>query len=107
MRAGNKGRKARRPHIGGRNKIARPHETGLRWAEAYGLELLSSGDDWRIEMGGTEIRFTYDAECLEPALMAIDFEAIDLPAVCTTADELGLERDDCVVTVCGVDFNFM
>ena len=84
-----------------------PHETGLRWAEAYGLELLSSGDDWRIEMGGTEIRFTYDAECLEPALMAIDFEAIDLPAVCTTADELGLERDDCVVTVCGVDFNFM
>ena len=84
-----------------------PHETGLRWAEAYGLELLSSGDDWRIEMGGTEIRFTYDAECLEPALMAIDFGAIDLPAVCTTADELGLERDDCVITVCGVDFNFM
>jgi len=84
-----------------------PHETGLRWAEAYGLELLSSGDDWRIEMGGTEMRFTYDAEVLEPALMAIDFEAIDLPAVCTAADELGLERDDCVVTVCGVDFNFM
>ena len=84
-----------------------PHETGLRWAEAYGLELTSSGDDWRIEMGGTEMRFTYDAEGLEPALMAIDFEAIDLPAVCTAADELGLERDDCVVTLCGVDFNFM
>lgn len=84
-----------------------PYETGLRWAEAYGLELLSSGDDWRIEMGSTEMRFTYDAEVLEPALMAIDFEAIDLPAVCTAADELGLERDDCVVTVCGVDFNFM
>ena len=84
-----------------------PHETGVRWAEAYGLELLSSGDDWRIEMGGTEIRFTYDAECLEPALMAIDFEAIDLPAVCNAADELGLERDDCAVTLCGVDFNFM
>lgn len=84
-----------------------PHETGLRWAEAYGLELTSSGDDWRIEMGSSDMRFTYDAGVLEPALMAIDFEAIDLPAVCTAADELGLERDDCVVTVCGVDFNFM
>ena len=84
-----------------------PYGTGLCWAEAYGVELLSLGDDWRIEMGSTEIRFTHDPKVLEPALMAIDFEAIDLPAVCTAADELGLERDDCVVTVCGVDFNFM
>ena len=84
-----------------------PHETGLRWAEAYGKSLLPFGDGWRLELGSSEMRFTYDAECLEPALMAIDFEAIDLPAVCNAADELGLERDDCAVTLCGVDFNFM
>ena len=84
-----------------------PHETGQRWAEAYGLELLSSGGDWRIEMVSTEIRFTYDSEVLEPALMEIDFETIDLPAVCNAADEMGLKRDNHVVTVCGVDFNFM
>ena len=84
-----------------------PHATGLCWAEAYGLELISSGDDWRIEMGSTEMRFTYDAEVLEPTLMAIDFEAIDLPAVCSAADEMGLERAENVVIVCGVELHFL
>ena len=58
-------------------------------------------------MGGTEIRFAYDAAAASPALMAIDFEAVDLPAICAAADAIGLEREGHIVTVCGVDFNFL
>ena len=81
--------------------------TGQCWAEAYGINLVPTGDGWRLEMGGTEIRFTYDAAAAEPALMAIDVDAVDLNAICTAADGLGLERDGHVVTVCGVEFNFL
>ena len=84
-----------------------PYATGLCWAEAYGTVLLSSDEHWRIEMGSTEMRFIYDSEVLEPALMAIDFEAIDLSAVCSAADDMGLERAENVVTVCGVEFHFL
>lgn len=81
--------------------------TGQCWAEAYGIELMSAGNGFRLEMGGTEIRFTHDAEATEPALMAIDVDAVDLNAICAAADGLGLERDGHVVTVCGVAFNFL
>ena len=84
-----------------------PRATGLRWAEAYGTQLLSSDQGWRLEMGGTEIRFAFDAAAVDPALMAIDFEAVDLAAICAAADGIGLERDRHAVTVCGVDFNFI
>ena len=84
-----------------------PKVTGLCWAEAYGIELMPAGDGWRLEMGGTEIRFAYDAAGASPALMAIDFEAVDLPAICAAADAIGLEREGHIVTVCGVDFNFL
>ena len=84
-----------------------PKVTGLCWAEAYGIELLPAGDRWRLEMGGTEIRFTHDAAATEPALMAIDIDAVDLNVICAAADGLGLERDGHVVTVCGVEFNFL
>ena len=39
--------------------------------------------------------------------MAIDVDAVDLPAICAAADDMGLERDGRVVTVCGVAFNFL
>ncbi len=81
--------------------------TGQCWAEAYGIELMPAGNGWRLEMGGTEIRFIYDAAAAEPALMAIDVDAVDLPAICAAADDMGLERDGRVVTVCGVAFNFL
>jgi catechol 2,3-dioxygenase-like lactoylglutathione lyase family enzyme len=84
-----------------------PRATGLCWAEAYGIELMPAGEGWRLEMGGTEIRFTHDAAVAEPALMAIDVDAVDLPAICAAADDMGLERDGHVVTVCGVEFNFL
>jgi len=84
-----------------------PKATGLCWAEAYGVELTPAGDGWCLDMDGTEIRFAYDAAATEPALMAIDVEAVDLPAICTAADDMGLDRDGHVVTVCGVDFNFL
>jgi hypothetical protein len=84
-----------------------PQATGLCWAEAYGIELMPSGDGWRLEMGDTEIRFAYDAAPADPALRVIDFEAVDLPAICAAADELGLKREGRVVTVCGVEFNFL
>ena len=84
-----------------------PEATGLCWAEAYGIELMPAGEGWRLEMGGTEIRFTHDAAAAEPALMAIDVDAVDLDAICAAADGLGLERDGHVVTVCGVAFNFL
>ena len=83
-----------------------PKATGQCWAEAYGIELMPAGEGWRLEMDGTEIRFAYDAAALEPALMAIDVDAVDLAAICAAADGLGLERDGHVVTVCGVAFNF-
>ena len=83
-----------------------PKATGLCWAEAYGIELMPEGNGWRLEMGGTEIRFTHDAAAAEPALMAIDVDAVDLPAICAAADDMGLERHDHVVGVCGVEFNF-
>ena len=54
-----------------------------------------------------EIRFTHDAAATEPALMAIDIDAVDLNAICAAADGLGLERDGHIVTVCGVAFNFL
>ena len=81
--------------------------TGQCWAEAYGIELMPAGNGWRLEMGGTEMRFTHHAEAAEPALMAIDVDAVDLNAICAAADGLGLERDGRVVTVCGVAFNFL
>ena len=84
-----------------------PHATGLCWAEAYGNDLTSVGDEWRLELGNTEIRFTHDSKVPEPALMAIDFEAIDLPAVCSAADEMSLERAENVVIVCGVELHFL
>ena len=84
-----------------------PKATGQCWAEAYGIELMPAGEGWRLEMDGTEIRFAYDAAALEPALMAIDVDAVDLAAICAAADGLGLERDGHVVTVCGVAFNFL
>jgi hypothetical protein len=84
-----------------------PQATGLCWAKAYGIELMPAGEGWRLEMDGTEIRFAYDAAALEPALMAIDVDAVDLAAICAAADGLGLERDGHVVTVCGVAFNFL
>jgi hypothetical protein len=84
-----------------------PKATGLCWAEAYGVELMPAGEGWRLEMDGTEIRFTHDVAAAEPALMAIDIETIDLPSICAAADGLGLERDGHVVTVCGVAFNFL
>ena len=84
-----------------------PKATGLCWAEAYGIELMPAGEGWRLEMGGTEMRFTHDAAAAEPALMAIDVDAVDLNAICAAADGLGLERDGHVVTVCGVAFNFL
>ena len=84
-----------------------PKATGLCWAEAYGIELMPAGEGWRLEMDGTEIRFAYYAAALEPALMAIDVDAVDLAAICAAADGLGLERDGHVVTVCGVAFNFL
>ena len=84
-----------------------PRATGLCWAEAYGIELLSSGQGWRLEMGGTEIRFAFDAAAADPALMAIDFDAIDLPTICAVADDMGLKRDGHIVRVCGVDFKFI
>ena len=80
--------------------------TGQCWAEAYGIELMSAGNGFRLEMGGTEMRFTPDAAAAEPALMSIDFDAVDLNAICAAADGLGLERDGRVVTVCGGAFNF-
>ena len=58
-------------------------------------------------MGDTEIRFAYDTAPADPALRVIDFEAVDLPAICAAADELGLKREGRVVTVCGVEFNFL
>jgi len=98
-------------HVGGilavQIRSLDPRATGLCWAEAYGIELLSSGQEWHLEMGGTEIRFAFDAAAADPALMAIDFEAVDLPAICAAADGMGLERDRHVVTICGVDFNFI
>ena len=84
-----------------------PKATGQCWAEAYGIELMPAGEGWRLEMGDTEIRFVYDAAAVEPALMAIDVDAVDLAAICAAADGLGLERDGHVVTVCGVAFNFL
>ena len=84
-----------------------PKATGQCWAEAYGIELMPAGEGWRLKMDGTEIRFAYDAAALEPALMAIDVDAVDLAAICAAADGLGLERDGHVVTVCGVAFNFL
>jgi catechol 2,3-dioxygenase-like lactoylglutathione lyase family enzyme len=84
-----------------------PKATGQCWAEAYGIELMQAGNGWRLEMGGTEIRFAFDATAVEPALMAIDVDAVDLDAICDAADGLGLERDGHVVTVCGVAFNFL
>ena len=84
-----------------------PKATGQCWAEAYGIELMPAGEGWRLEMDGTEIRFAFDAAALEPALMAIDVDAVDLAAICAAADGLGLERDGHVVTVCGVAFNFL
>ena len=81
--------------------------TGQCWAEAYGIELMPAGNGWRLEMGGTEMRFTHDAEAAEPALMSIDVDAVDLNAICAAADDMGLERDGRVVTVCGVAFNFL
>ena len=84
-----------------------PKATGQCWAEAYGIELMPAGEGWRLEMDGTEIRFAYYAAALEPALMAIDVDAVDLAAICAAADGLGLERDGHVVTVCGVAFNFL
>ena len=81
--------------------------TGQCWAEAYGIELMPAGNGWRLEMGGTEMRFTHDAAAAESALMAIDVDAVDLPAICAAADDMGLERDGHVVTVCGVEFNFL
>lgn len=84
-----------------------PKATGQCWAEAYGIQLMPAGEGWRLEMDGTEIRFAYDAAALEPALMAIDVDAVDLAAICAAADGLGLERDGHVVTVCGVAFNFL
>jgi catechol 2,3-dioxygenase-like lactoylglutathione lyase family enzyme len=84
-----------------------PKATGLCWAEAYGIELMQAGNGWRLEMGGTEMRFAYDAAAAEPALMSIDVDAVDLNAICAAADGLGLERDGRVVTVCGVAFNFL
>jgi hypothetical protein len=84
-----------------------PQATGLCWAKAYGIELMPAGEGWRLEMDGTEIRFAYDAATVEPALMAIDVDAVDLPAICAAADELGLKREGRVVTVCGVEFNFL
>jgi hypothetical protein len=84
-----------------------PKATGKCWAEAYGIELMPAGEGWRLEMDGTEIRFVYDAAAVEPALMAIDVDAVDLAAICAAADGLGLERDGHVVTVCGVEFNFL
>jgi hypothetical protein len=68
---------------------------------------MPAGEGWRLEMDGTEIRFVYDAAAVEPALMAIDVDAVDLAAICAAADGLGLERDGHVVTVCGVEFNFL
>ena len=84
-----------------------PEATGLCWAEAYGIELMPADNGWRLEMDGTEIRFTQDAAAAEPALMAIDVDVVDLPAICAAADDMGLESDGHVVTVCGVDFNFL
>ena len=84
-----------------------PEATGLCWAEAYGIELMPADNGWRLEMDGTEIRFTQDAAATEPALMAIDVDVVDLPAICAAADDMGLERDGHVVTFCGVDFNFL
>ena len=84
-----------------------PKATGQCWAEAYGIELVQAGNGWRLEMDGTEVRFAYDAAVVEPALMAIDVDAVDLNAICAAADGLGLERDGHVVTVCGVAFNFL
>ena len=84
-----------------------PKATGQCWAEAYGIELMPAGEGWRLEMRDTEIRFVYDAAAVEPALMAIDVDAVDLAAICAAADGLGLERDGHVVTVCGVAFNFL
>ena len=84
-----------------------PEATGLCWAEAYGIELMPADNGWRLEMDGTEIRFAHDAAAVEPALMAIDVDVVDLPAICAAADDMGLERDGHVVTVCGVDFNFL
>jgi hypothetical protein len=84
-----------------------PEATGLCWAEAYGIELMPADNGWRLEMDGTEIRFACDAAAVEPALVAIDIEAIDLSAISAAADGLGLERDGHVVTVCGVEFNFL
>ena len=84
-----------------------PKATGQCWAEAYGIELMQAGNGWRLEMGDTEIRFAYDAAAADPALRVIDFEAVDLPAICAAADELGLKREGRVVTVCGVEFNFL
>ena len=83
-----------------------PKATGLCWAEAYGIELMRAGDGWRLEMGVTEIRFKYDAAAAQPALLAIDFDAVDVPTICAAADEIGLEREGPIVAVCGVDFNF-
>ena len=84
-----------------------PQATGLCWAKAYGIKLMPAGNGWRLEMGGTEIRFTYDAAAAKPALMAIDVDAVDLPTICAAADEMGLEREGHIVAVCGVDFNFL
>ena len=88
-------------------RSSEPEATGLCWAEAYGIELMPADNGWRLEMDGTEIRFTQDAAAAEPALMAIDVDVVDLPAICAAADDMGLERDGHVVTVCGVDFNFL
>ena len=84
-----------------------PKATGLCWAGAYGIELMPAGDGWRLEMGLTEIRFNYDAAAAQAALVAIDFDAVDLPTICAAADEMGLEREGHIVAVCGVDFNFL
>jgi hypothetical protein len=84
-----------------------PKATGQCWAEAYGIELMPAGNGWRLEMGETEIRFSHDSTAVEPALMAIDVDAVDLDAICAAADGLGLERDGHVVSVCGMAFNFL
>lgn len=84
-----------------------PKATGLCWAEAYGIELMQAGNGWRLEMGVSDIRFVFDAAAVAPALMAIDFDAVDLSAICAAADNMGFERKGHIVTVCGVDFNFL
>ena len=79
-----------------------PAAMAARWAEILGVACEASGNEWRIGLDGSELRFARAVDGRGEGLSVVDVAVRDPDAVRAAARHRNLAEGDGFVEVCGI-----